>query len=89
MVCPQLVTTGHMKCRLNVDLLVDKKIFLKPISEYKRIAGMEVGHEIIEIRLLINRARSQDGRLRLVLQAFLIKYFECCGFFWNVFASRD
>jgi hypothetical protein len=81
------------KCRKNrshaFDLLVDKEVFLETVSEQKGIADAEMWHQMIEIGLLIPGAGPQDGRSRLVLEAFLVLDPEGCGFFGNMFQGGN
>ncbi len=66
-------------------LLTCKKVFFKAVSQQEGIANAEVGHQLIEIGLLVAGALAQDSGVRLVKQALLIQDSESRRFFGDVF----
>ena len=62
-----------------------KKVFFEAVSQQEGIRNAEIGHQFIEIGLLVAGALAQDRGVRLVNEAFLIQDSESRRFFGDVF----
>ena len=66
-------------------LLTRKKIFFEAVSQQEGVANAEIGHQFIEIGLLIGGALAQDRGVGLVNETLLIQDFESRRFLGDEF----